>query len=73
VKFIDDAKTQFYRLWTIRFSLAFAVFTAFAAGLSAVAPALNPFVLIGLSVLFNGVLIPLLRVLKQSEPGIPDE
>jgi hypothetical protein len=73
VKFIDDVKTQFYRLWTIRISIAFSVFTALAASLGALASALDPYVLVALSVIFNGVLIPLLRVLKQAEPEVKDE
>jgi hypothetical protein len=73
VKWIDNAKQEFHRLWTIRASIAFAVFTAAAVALDAHAAVFNPWVLLVLSIVFNGLLIPITRLAKQAEPVAPPE
>lgn len=69
MRLIDNAWQEFHRLWVIRASIGFAVFTALAGGIGFLANTLNPWLLIGLSVFFNVALIPLARLAKQREPG----
>lgn len=68
MRLIENARQEFHRLWVIRASVAFAVFTALAGGVGFLADTLNPWVLIGLSVFFNVALIPLARLAKQDDP-----
>ena len=70
MRLIDNAWREFHRLWVIRASIGFAVFTALAGGVGFLANTLNPWLLIGLSVVFNVALIPLARLAKQAEPDV---
>lgn len=65
--FIDDVKHEFFRLWSIRFSLMFGVFTGVSMVLAAFIDVFNPWVLLGISVVVNTALIPLSRVVKQKD------
>lgn len=67
MRLIDNAGKEFHRLWAIRASVGFAVFTAIAGGISWLADTLNPFLLISLSVVFNIALLPLARLAKQEQ------
>lgn len=68
---IDNAWRDFHRFWVIRVSLAFGVFTGVLMGLPAFIDTLNPHVFMGLAVVFNVVLIPLARMVKQADPPAP--
>jgi ABC-type nitrate/sulfonate/bicarbonate transport system permease component len=68
MRLIDNAGREFHRLWTIRVSLWFGVFTGIAAGLNAFVDMLNPYLFLALSVIVNVALIPLARLSKQGEP-----
>jgi hypothetical protein len=76
MRLVDNAAKEFHRLWTIRVSLWFGIFTGIAAGLNAFVDVLNPYLFLGLSVIVNVVLIPLARLSKQDDPetkqGNPD-
>lgn len=65
LRLIDDWSTELHRLWSIRFSIGFAVFTGVAGVLGAFTETLDPWVLLALSVFVNLALIPLSRLVKQ--------
>jgi hypothetical protein len=67
MKMIDDAWLHFHRSWAIRASLAFGAFTGVLMGLPAFVEILNPLVFMGLCVLFNVLIIPLARIVKQKD------
>lgn len=67
-RLVDNAWRELHRLWTIRISLFFGVFTGVAAVIGAFADTLNPWLLVGVSVFVNVGLIPLARLMKQAEP-----
>ena len=69
MRLIDNAWREFNRLWSIRASVAFGAFTAAAGGIGYFADTLNPWVLVGFSIVVNAVVLPLLRVAKQAEPA----
>jgi hypothetical protein len=73
MRLIDNAGKEFHRLWVIRASVGFAVFTALAGGIGWLAGTLNPFLLIALSVVFNIALIPLARLAKQEDQAAVGE
>lgn len=68
MRLIDNAGREFHRLWTIRVSLWFGIFTGVAVGLNAFIDILNPYLFLALSVIVNVVLIPLARLSKQDDP-----
>lgn len=67
LKLIENAWLHFHRSWAIRASLAFGVFTGVLMGLPAFVEVLNPLVFMGLAVLFNVLIIPLARIVKQAD------
>lgn len=67
MRLIDNAKHEFHRLWSIRISLWFGVFTGVAAGLNAFVEVLNPYLFLSLCVVVNVALIPLARLAKQED------
>lgn len=69
MKLVDNWRVELHRLWSIRISLAFGVFTGTAAVLSAFVDVFNPWFLLAISVVVQVVLIPLARLSKQSEPA----
>lgn len=70
MRLIPDWKTEIHRLWAIRASVGFAVFTALAGGVGWFAGTLNPWLLVGLAIFFNLALLPLARLAKQeTTPG----
>lgn len=70
MKLIDNWDRELHRLWSIRFSIGFAVFTGIASVLSAFEGSFNPYFLLALSVVVNLALLPLARLAKQ---GAADE
>lgn len=68
MRLIENASREFHRLWTIRVSLWFGIFTGVAAGLNAFVDILNPYLFLALSVFVNVLLIPLARLSKQADP-----
>lgn len=70
LKFIETARADLHRLWTVRIALAYAVFTGMAMVLSAFVDVFNPWLLLGISV-FVSVAIVVLRLLKQKDPLEP--
>lgn len=70
LKLIDNAKANFHRLWTVRVSLAYAVFAGMAMVISAFVDVFNPWLLLGISV-FVSVAIVVLRIVKQKDPMEP--
>lgn len=68
MRLIENASREFHRLWTIRVSIWFGVFTGVAAGLNAFVNILNPYLFLALSVIVNVILIPLARLSKQADP-----
>lgn len=73
MKLIENAWRDFHRLWSVRISLAFGVFTGVLMGFPAFVDALNPLVFMGLAVILNVAIIPLARLAKQAEPKPPAE
>lgn len=69
MRLIDNWGSELHRLWSIRFSIGFAVFTGVAGALSAFDGALNPYFLLALSVVVNLALLPLARLAKQDAPN----
>jgi hypothetical protein len=67
LELIEDWKTHLHRVWSIRLSLAFGVFTGVLMGLPAFVDTLNPLLFMGLAVFFNVVIIPLSRLIKQAD------
>lgn len=73
MRLIDNAGREFHRLWTIRASVGFGIFTAVAGGIGFFAETVNPWLLIGISAVINGLVLPLLRIAKQDDPIPPEE
>lgn len=73
MNFIENAWLHFHRSWAIRASLAFGVFSGVLMALPAFIDTLNPMLFLGLAVLFNVIIIPLARIVKQAdvEPPAP--
>lgn len=69
MKLVENWKAELHRLWSIRLSLAFGVFTGTAAVLSAFVDVFNPWFLLAISVVVNIALIPLARLVKQPDPA----
>ena len=69
MRFIDHAWQEFHRLWSIRLSLFVGVLTGVASVLAAFVDVVNPWVLLSVSVVTNVLLIPLSRLIKQSDPA----
>jgi len=69
MKLIDNWAAELHRLWSIRISLAFGVFTGVAAVLGAFTDVFNPWALLTISVVVNVALIPLSRLVKQAGPA----
>lgn len=67
VRLIEDWRAELHRLWCIRISIAFAVFTGVSGVISAFVDVLNPWALVVLSVVVNLALVPLSRLVKQAE------
>lgn len=70
LKFIETARQDLHRLWTVRIALAYAVFTGTAMVLSAFVDVFNPWFLLAISI-FVSVAIVVLRLLKQKDPLEP--
>lgn len=68
MRLIDNWPRELHRLWSIRFSIGFAVFTGVAGVVSAFEQTLNPYFLLALSVAVNLALLPLARLAKQEAP-----
>lgn len=62
---IDDWHTEVHRLWSIRISLFYGIFAGMSAVLWAFVPVFNPWLLLGISIVVNLILIPLARLVKQ--------
>lgn len=73
MKLIDNAWAHFHRSWAIRVSLAFGVLTGVLMGFPAFVDVLNPYLFMGLAVLFNVLIIPVARLMKQAEMQPPAE
>jgi len=72
MRLIDNAWREFHRLWAIRVSLAFGAFTGVLMGLPAFVDTLNPRLFMGLALIFNILIIPLARLMKQADPKPPE-
>lgn len=70
---IEDAWTHFHRSWAIRVSLVFGVLTGVLMGFPAFIDVLNPYLFMGLAVVFNILIIPVARLMKQAEMPPPAE
>lgn len=68
---IDNWKSEFHRLWSLRVGLFFFVLNGGLVGLAAFNEVLNPVVFMGLNMLGYG-LIGVMRLLKQA-PTVPTE
>ncbi len=64
MKLIDNAWSEFHRLWTVRASLFMFVLTGGVLGLAAFVNVFNPWLFLGLSCAGYG-LIGFLRLVKQ--------
>lgn len=67
LRLIDDWSVELHRLWSIRLSLGFGVFTGVAAVLGAFVDVFNPWTLLTISIVVNTALLPLSRLVKQAE------
>ena len=68
---IPNAWRNFNHLWSIRISLMFGVVTGVLMGLPAFIDTLNPRIFMGLAIVFNVLIIPLARLVKQDDPPVP--
>lgn len=68
---IDNWKSEFHRLWSLRVGLFFFVLNGALVGLAAFNQVLNPVLFMGLNMLGYG-LIGVMRLLKQA-PTVPTE
>lgn len=74
MKLIDDWKIEFHRLWSIRASIALAVFLGVASVISLFGDVFNPWFLLGLAIVVNLAIIPLSRLVEQKKPApVPPE
>jgi hypothetical protein len=69
---IPNWKNELHRLWSIRISLAIAVFGSIAGCASFFVDVFNPWLLFAVTVFANVVLIPL-RLIKQATPDDGDD
>lgn len=67
---IDNARTEFNRLWSIRVGLFFFVLNGGVLGLAAFVDVFNPWLFMGLNMVGYG-LIGLMRLLKQAPKSEP--
>ncbi len=67
MRWVENAGKEIHRLWSIRVSIWFGVFTGVAAGLNAFVDVLNPHLFLALCVVVNVALIPLARLAKQGD------
>lgn len=70
MKLIDNAKTEFHRLWVIRVALVYGAFSGVAMVLGAFVGVLNPWLLLGISEVVC-IAIIVLRLVKQKDPMEP--
>lgn len=70
LKLVDNTKRDLHRLWSVRVSLAYAVFVGIAMVLSAFIDVFNPWLLLGISV-FVSLAVVVLRLVKQKDPMEP--
>jgi hypothetical protein len=66
MRLIENASTEFHRLWTIRIALFFGALNGVALGLAAFVDVFNPWLFMGLNVAVYCAL-PLARLLKQGD------
>lgn len=71
MKLIDNWRTEFHRLWSIRVGLFFFGLNGALVGLVAFGDVLNPFIFLGLNML-GYLAIGTMRLLKQA-PAVPTE
>ncbi|MCK1742178.1 hypothetical protein IVA80_15240 [Bradyrhizobium sp. 139] len=64
--FIENAKEEFHRLWTVRIALFFGALNGFVLGLAAFEDVFNPYFFMALNIL-GWMLLVGARMLKQ--PG----
>lgn len=64
-RMIDNWKSEFHRLLSVQISLTYGVFMGITLVIAAFIPIINPWVLLGISVVVNVALIPLARLMKQ--------
>ncbi|TWA89598.1 hypothetical protein [Bradyrhizobium stylosanthis] len=69
MKLIENAWEDLHRLWSIRASIMLSVFLGVSGLLAAFVDTVNPWVLVGVSMVLNGLVIPILRLIKQREPA----
>lgn len=67
LRMIPNWKEELHRLWSIRVSIAVAVFTTVATCSSFFVDVFNPWLLLGVTAFANIVLIPLSRLVKQND------
>jgi hypothetical protein len=65
MKLIENAAVEFHKLWSIRASLATAVFTATWTILASSNGLITAKTMLWFTVIVNGVVLPALRVIKQ--------
>lgn len=69
IKLIENAKSEFHRLWVIRVALAYGAFNGVALVLCAFVGVLNPWFLLGVG-LFVSIAIVVLRLASQADPAL---
>lgn len=71
MKLIDNWKSEFHRLWSVRVGLVFFALNGALIGLAAFNEVLNPILFLALN-MAGYVLIGAMRLLKQA-PAVPTE
>lgn len=66
LRLIDDAKSEFHRLWSTRAALLFFALNGFLVGLAAFDKILNPFLYLGINI-FGHMVVGALRYFKQPD------
>lgn len=70
MRLIDNARTEFHRLWVVRAALIYGAFNGVTLVISAFVGVINPWLLLGIGV-FVSVAIVVLRLMKQEDPMEP--
>ena len=70
LEFIDNARKEIHRLWTVRIAMFFFVLNGAVVGLAAFVDVFNPWLFMGLNIA-GYALIGVMRLLKQAPEEAP--
>lgn len=73
LRLIEDWSTKLHQLWSIRLSIALGAASGVAGLLAAFTDSVNPWLLVGVGAALNGLVLPVLRLIKQDDTPPPSK